>query len=230
MWSSRSFWPGEEIHALVTAEGCCCSCDLFSFVSLVSLLVPLFFGFLHSLSLRISFCDRLSMFHNLMSCQLIFWRKSIVTHTTSKLCSLFLCSNNNSGVWNISCTNNMHVLWFRGTHVHGWLVLKSKWISSYIHYIRNCSLCGSSCAPSVGSSFRRSLHICYNSIWPQMVGGSLSWILWCLKSSSRVKNESLHFLHLYLSRLLCSFLRCLKLLDLCSKLLSAAFQLAMVLW
>ena len=37
-----------------------------------------------------------------------------------------------------------------------------------------------------------------------------SWILWCLKSSSTVKNESLHFLHLYLSRLLYAFLRCLK--------------------
>ena len=72
----------------------------------------------------------------------------------------------------ISCTNGMHVLWCCGTHIHGWLVLKSKWISSYIHHIQNCSLCGSSCAPSVGSSCRRSLCICYNSIWPQMVSGS----------------------------------------------------------
>ena len=72
----------------------------------------------------------------------------------------------------ISCTNGMHVLWCHGTHIHGWLVLKSKWISSYIDHIHNCSLCGSSCAPSVGSSCRRSLCICYNSIWPQMVGGS----------------------------------------------------------
>ena len=73
---------------------------------------------------------------------------------------------------NISCTNNMHVLWCSGTYVHGWLILKSKSISSYIHHIRNCSLCGSLCAPSVRSSCRRSLHICYNSIWPQMVDDS----------------------------------------------------------
>ena len=49
------------------------------------------------------------------------------------------------------------------------------------------------------------LHLASNGRW------FLSWILWCLKSSSTVKNESSHFLHLYLSRLLCLFLRCLKL-------------------
>ena len=49
------------------------------------------------------------------------------------------------------------------------------------------------------------LHLASNGRW------FLSWILWCLKSSSTVKNESFYFLHLYLSRLLCSFLRCLKL-------------------
>ena len=86
MWSSRSFFlTGEEIYTLVTTEGCWCSFDFFSFESLVSLLVPSFLGFPHLLSPLISFCDRLPMFHYLVSCQLIFWRESIVTHTTFKV-------------------------------------------------------------------------------------------------------------------------------------------------
>ena len=65
------FLAGEEIYALVTTEGCWCSGGFFSFASLVLLLVSSFLGFPQLFSSFILLCDRLSVLHYLVGCELV---------------------------------------------------------------------------------------------------------------------------------------------------------------